>query len=285
MTLKFLKFILLKFIVIPGLLIVAPGISYSQIVDNYLEDEKFLYAATKQVNQFFRRFNAEEDEMGNKLYEGDQKFRDRNQRQNFIKMLFDNITAQYGDDLKKDFLQDVTDRTSPKFLDFHGGEWFAEVNATFEYNGKEQPAILFLKLEEENLGSKWVFDRIHFEPYDKLFNIDTIDQRKFLHPMSHELDFMNLRKVFRDASELEDYTSKSYRPDFLSIFLYEIKKSELKFKTIKNVKFHFFQIDNWYFEISEFNRRGYNKGWLISNLVQVSEEDKDLLVKYIYFNN
>jgi hypothetical protein len=139
-----------------------------------------------------------------------------------------------------------------------------------------------MKIEKEKLGSKWVFTRAYFNPFARLFNMDTTN-RNFLHPMSHELDFMNLNKVFRDKNEVEDYTSQEYYPDQLSIFLYELKKGSLKFQTIRNVKFHFFQLDNWYFEISEFNRSGYNKGWLISNLAEVSEKDKEKLMKYIYF--
>jgi hypothetical protein len=48
------------------------------------------------------------------------------------------------------------------------------------------------------------------------------------------------------------------------------------------VKFHFFQVDGWYFELSEFNRQGYNKGWLISTLMKITDKDKDVLMKFIY---
>ena len=38
------------------------------------------------------------------------------------------------------------------------------------------------------------------------------------------------------------------------------------------------------FGISEFNRPGYNTGWLISNLVKLnSPTDKDLLRKFLYY--
>jgi hypothetical protein len=54
------------------------------------------------------------------------------------------------------------------------------------------------------------------------------------------------------------------------------------FKSIKKVKFHFFQVDGWYFELSDFNRPGYNTGWLISALLKVNEEEKEVMMKYIY---
>jgi hypothetical protein len=112
---------------------------------------------------------------------------------------------------------------------------------------------------------------------------DTTKVGRFLHPLSHELDFMNLRKSFNEGDSISQFTVKRFRPDHLSVFLYEIKRGNLKYKTVNEVKFHFFQIDRWYFEISEFNRSGYNTGWLISNLVKLnSKADKDLLQKYVY---
>jgi hypothetical protein len=48
------------------------------------------------------------------------------------------------------------------------------------------------------------------------------------------------------------------------------------------VKFHFFQIEGWYFELADFNRAGYNTGWLISDLVKLnSPADKEVLKKYL----
>jgi len=42
-------------------------------------------------------------------------------------------------------------------------------------------------------------------------------------------------------------------------------------------------LENWYIELSEFNRRGSNTGWLISNLINVNVQQKDLLRKFIYY--
>jgi len=120
-----------------------------------------------------------------------------------------------------------------------------------------------------------------FKPY---FDRDTVKVGKFLHPLSHELDFMNLRKAFAKQDSISQYTSKKFVPDHLSVFLYEVKKGNLKFKTVQEVKFHFFQVNGWYFELSQFNRPGYNTGWLISNLVQVkNDSEKNLLKKYVYY--
>jgi hypothetical protein len=269
---------------IPLLMVLAFTFGNTQVLDEYLRDEVYFYSATKQVNQFFRRFNGEEDDRGHRYAPTDRQYRHPDIRRGYLNMLFDNETAGYSNDLKKTFIRDVNS-SRPEFLNFHGQNWFAEVHATFIFNGKEQNAVLFLNLEKDGLGSKWVFDQVYFEPFVKMFDVDTTRKNLFLHPMSHEIDFMTLNKAFNNKDKLEDYANREYRPDYLSLFLYEIKKGNLQFKFVRNVKFHFFQIDNWYFEISEFNRRGHNKGWLISNLVKVPDDQKYLLKEYIYFKN
>ena len=267
-------------------LLTIPFVTQAQKgVGTYLGDESAFYASTKQVNQFFRRFNSEEDEEGNRIYADSKKYHSPRLRKKYIEILFDNETSSLDKALKEIFIQEVTDASNPIYLDFHGGEWFAEVHTRFKYRGKESPAVLFMKLQEEPVGSKWVIDRVYFEPFNKLFKEKTNKEGKFLHPLSHELDFMNLNKIFERREEIELYTGNDYSPDHLSLMLMEVKKGNLSFVTIKNVKFHFFQIDNWYFELSEFNRKGYNTGWLISNLAKLDQEQKESYKKYIFFEN
>ncbi|MDN5203045.1 hypothetical protein QQ008_16775 [Fulvivirgaceae bacterium BMA10] len=270
------------FLLLIGFVISSKG---QQTIGTYLGDESALYAATKQVNQFFRRFNSEEDLKGNRIYKGSKHFRNPKTRRKYLKVLFDNETSQINADAKNGFIAQVTNGASPFFLDFHGGEWFAEVRTKFLYHGKEETAILFMELQEEKVGSKWVIKNVYFEPFVKLFEKEKENKEKFLHPLSHELAFMNLQRIFSDKSEVEEYTANDFRPDHLSLFLFEIKRSSLEFKSVTDLTFHFFQADNWYFELKEFNRSGYNTGWLIANLVKANEQEKDLLRKYIYFEN
>ncbi len=246
-------------------------------------DESKLYAQTKQVNQFFRRFNGEEDEKGERYYPKDKQYRSVKLRKKYLKILFNEGNSGISNDLKNKFAADVLDKSVPALLDFHGTNWFAEVQTTFTVGGKDQPVTLFAELEKDHGGSKWVISKVHaalFEPY---FARDTTKVGKFLHPLSHELDFMGFRKVFENIDSLSQFTVKRFVPDHLSVFLVEVKKRNLQFKTIDQVKFHFFQVEGWYFELSEFNRAGYNTGWLISSLVKVNNEaENNLLRKFLY---
>ena len=257
----------------------------SQVISEYLGDEGALYAETKQINQFFRRFNSEEDLKGKRLTTNSPFYRNPKYREKYINGLFDYENKRIKESLKLEFINDVIADSSQKILKIHGGEWLAEVHTEFNYLGKEKEVILYLKLEDTNPGSKWVINHVYFEPFYNLFQKDTANRINFLHPMSHELDFMNLRKAFQKGEKVENYTAKEYKPDYLTLFMYECKKANLKFKTVINVKFHFFQIDNWYFELSDFNRADYNSGWLISNLMKIPKNQKDILLRYIYREN
>ena len=253
----------------------------AQIAD---DDESRLYAESKQVNQFFRRFNGEEDEKGERYYPGDKQYRSDKLRRQYLRILFDESNLDISNALKTDFVKTVLDKPESSILNFHGGNWFSELHTTFIVNGKNQTVILFMQLEKHRLGTRWVIQKVHADMFDPYFVKDTVRVGRFLHPMSHELDFMNLRKAFINKDSINQFTLKSFVPDHLSLFLYEMKKGNLKFRSVEQVKFHFFQIDGWYFGISEFNRPGYNTGWLISNLVKVNNtSEKDLLRRFLYY--
>ncbi|MBI1769602.1 MAG: hypothetical protein HYR67_14635 [Bacteroidetes bacterium] len=246
-----------------------------------MEDESKLYAESKQVNQFFRRFNGEEDEKGNRYYPGDKHYQSTRLRKKYLGVLFDESNTGIGHSIKKEFTEDVLDK--PTILDFHGGNWFAEVQAIFQVNGKDQPITLYMELEKNHLGYKWVIHHVHADMLERYYTRDTSRVGRFLHPMSHELDFMNLRKVFTNSDSISQFAVKSFKPDHLSVLLYELKRGNIKFKAVESVKFHFFQASGWYFEIADFNRPGYNTGWLISNLVKLkSDAEKNLLKGYLY---
>lgn len=244
-------------------------------------DETALYAMTKQMSQFFSRFNNEEDQFGEKLHPSSQEWRNQQQRRTVLPLLFDNDNPRTSGSLRDYFIDDLTNSDS-SFLQFKGGRWYAEVSSTFLHQGEEVQIVLILMIEKENLGSKWVLTNVYYPAFSRLFPAGEIAEREkhFLHPMSHELDFMNIYKAFQRPEVIEYYASGNYQPDYLSLFFYEVKKGNLKFKNVDKLKFHIFQIKNWYFEVSWFNRSGNNTGWLISSLMYVTENEKEKLLMF-----
>lgn len=249
---------------------------------NLNDDESHLYAQTKQVNQFFRRFNNEEDLKGNRFYPGDSEYRNADNRQLYLNILFDKESAIMTKELKTEFIETVSDSESPVFLDFHGDQWFAELAVNFLDNESKESLMLFLQLEEEKLGYKWGITNVYYDQFLKYFykgDPKTIN-KSFLHPMSHELDFMNIRKTFRDPKYVEYYAANNFKPDYRTLLFYEIKQGNMKFESVGQLKFHFFQVNGWYFEVSYFNRPGGNSGWLISKLYKLNEQEKNELIQF-----
>lgn len=247
----------------------------AQIVSEDEEIERQLLASTKQLNQFFNRFNGEEDTKGRKFEPDDRQYRSERIRKRYLSILFDEENAEFSEDLLKTFIEQVTDKDNPQFLSLRSPEWFAVVNTTFKYKGKEEPLTLYMQIQQEGLGYEWVISDLVFEPYNTLFDKQRGETKEFLHPMSHELDFMNLRKALVKGGSPESYTLADFKPDLLTVFLYEVKMGLLEFQTVNRLNFHFFSIDGWYFQLNNFNRPGYNTGWLISDLAQVNDSQKE----------
>ena len=252
-----------------------------QTIGDFKMDETELYAMTKQMGQFMRRFNYEEDQFGNKLNPKDPKYRSNEMRRKSLPILFDQEKYGTQTELQRYFIEDVT-KDDSTYMTFLGGRWYSEVSATFYYSGREVKVMLFLAIEKEGLGSKWVITNVYFPEFSKLFPNGEIAEKEkhFLHPMSHELDFMNIYKAFQDPEVIEYYASKGFHPDYLTLFFYEIKRGKLVFQHVDAVKFHVFQIKDWYFEVSWFDRSGMNSGWLMSNIIYMPEKEKSNLIKF-----
>ena len=242
-------------------------------------DEREFYTMTKQMGQFIHRFNYEEEPTGKRLYAKDKDFRNENKRKEALPLLFDLENPRTSGTLRDFFVEDLI--KNDQFLEFLGGNWFSEVSAKFKWKGKDVDISLIMALEKDGLGSKWVVSNVFFSEFQKYFPQGELAEREkhFLHPMSHELDFMNIYKIFENSQTVEYYASTDYQPDYLTLLFYEIKQENLKFDHVESVKFHVFQVKNWYFEVSWFNRSGYNSGWLISNLVYLKDEEKEALLK------
>ena len=252
-----------------------------QTIGDFKMDETELYAMTKQMGQFMRRFNYEEDQFGYQLNPKDPKYRNNEMRRKSLPILFDQEKYGTQTELQRYFIEDVTKGDST-YMTFLGGRWYSEVSTTFKYNGKDVNVMLFLAVEKEGLGSKWVLTNVYFSEFNKLFPSGEMAEKEkhFLHPMSHELDFMNIYKAFQDPNVIEYYASKEFQPDYLTLFFYEIKKGRLVFQHVDSVKFHVLQIKDWYFEVSWFNRSGLNSGWLMSNVIYMPEKEKVNLIKF-----
>ncbi|MEM6265165.1 MAG: hypothetical protein AAGI38_21865 [Bacteroidota bacterium] len=266
--------------------VLVPGAASGQLSDLIDEDESDLYAATKQVNQFFRRFNGEEGPDGLRYYDGEDYYRDDKQRLKYLHILFDEQNDYLTDKLRDAFISDVSTAGKEVYLDFHGGGWVAEIQLLADYKGEEREFTLFLKIQEEEVGSKWVITHVYSDYFARQL-VDTKkpdpDEQVYLHPLSHELGFSNINRMWNNKEAISQYISQVEKNNHLTLFLWEIKQGNLDYISVLSTRFHFFQVEDWYFEVKYFNREGYNKGWLISSLSRLSNKEKQQLADYLYY--
>src|SRR5690606_33949605 len=145
-------------------------------------------------------------------------------RRRFLGIIFDNETSQIPKDLRNEFLTEVTAENYPLYLNFHKGNWFAEVGTIFTYQGTREPVTLFMKLQPEGLGFELVIDMVSVSTFNADFHKAEGSAKEFLLPLSNEVGFMNLRKALQDNKQPESYTPNEFKQDFLTLFLYEITK-------------------------------------------------------------
>ena len=85
------------------LLGILPCYLAAQTLGDFQYDESKLYAETKQINQFFRRFNGEEDKMGERLYKKDKDFHSRKLRKKYMDLLYNLDNSILTDAVKEKF--------------------------------------------------------------------------------------------------------------------------------------------------------------------------------------
>jgi hypothetical protein len=111
-------------------------------------------------------------------------------------------------------------------------------------------------------------------------------KNRFINPASHANNFIDLGRALNDKTHLTDYLDLQYFSRSHSIGFYNaIMNDQIKFITVKNVKYYFLQIDPWIFTVEYFSRQTLNSGWLINSMKEVSEPEKeqykkDLLEEY-----
>ena len=78
-----------------------------QTIGDFKMDETELYAMTKQMGQFMRRFNYEEDQFGEKINPQDPRYHNNEMRRKSLPILFDQ--EKYGNqtDLQRYFIEYV----------------------------------------------------------------------------------------------------------------------------------------------------------------------------------
>lgn len=174
------------------------------------------------------------------------------------------------------FVRDVEylNETELSHLD---SNWYANLNMIMLYNNKDSiEANVTLQPEIANSGAvKWVIVSVKFLNKKKIFP-EEVNMKHFISPMNHELEFMDMHKMFEKKGSPAPYFQEEYNPDHTDIFYYLLSKNMLKLIMTKKLNFHYLQIPNWAFRVSYYHKENFNSGWLIDRLESLKNtEQKD----------
>lgn len=230
----------------------------------------------KQISEFFDRFNFKEPV----------KFSDDvkpTRAKNLVSILNLRDSTLVHDPATVGFLKFVCADTNNIFLNYEDDIWFAFVNTSFVYHGKNITIEIVLKPEgSKKHGYKWVITDVK----GSLFSFPAKEKMAtvFINPANHEIDFSELSKAFNRRADISLYTTDSYHPDPLSAFILMVQNGDLKFDQINNTYFQFLQVPDWIFTVRNFNRGDYNSGWLIASLRKMSNTQKKNYINNHFVN-
>jgi hypothetical protein len=241
------------------------------IVSSQKSGEEIFTARIKQFSEFTDRFNYKSDFSGNPV---NAAFMAKMPREKMISLLFDlkdprtiSGNKNYSEEYIKSRTSFISEVNKKQLLiNSHSPRIIAEARTRVIYKGEPHTISLFLNQESVGKGGfKWVLLSAKGDILN-IFKEDT-SMVRFIPPASHETDFMNLKRALEDTDHLQDYASKDYKPDYLTIFFYCIKTGVLKYEYVEDVIYHIIDIPGWYFKVKDFNRNELNSGWLIMDVV------------------
>jgi hypothetical protein len=235
---------------------------------NYLipTPDKF-YLQVKQFNEFIDRFNYKTDFKGEAITKSFPL-----DRQTYIKFLVDYYDPRFFTG-KKDSIayQNLIDSFSrqmvasgnPFFIEKFSSNIHSWVNMRVRQTGKEQDIVLHIIPEKISDGAiKWSILDIIWPSFIKLDS-----SIAFVPPNANETNFIILKKLLANKSQLGRFSTLDFKIDKLSIFLYEVALGNIEILYTNRIVY-IVNIDKWEIEIREFTRSKGNTGWLISNIIK-----------------
>lgn len=252
-----------------------------QTIESNSKRELNFVFEVKQIDEFFERFNNDQHSLLASYVKLKYPEIEIN-RISMIKSLFNTRVGGSGPDLIQEFCTQVSDTSKPAYLDFYSGDWYAEAVCKFKLNGQVTEVLILLKIQqEENGGAKWMIARAFSK---RLTSSDQaivfplkISCCKFLNPMSHATNFISLSRAFTDKRNLSDYLDADFlRYPSSKAFIGALLKDQLEYLHVKEIRYHFLQIDGWIFTVNQYRRNSVHSGWLVSSLIKSTDKEKEM---------
>lgn len=237
--------------------------------------------SVKQYDDFISRFNFKMTPDGKEITDTAHVYLEtveglpKISRRDGLNMLIDMNLWKQKPELCKKFVGQVV-AAKPFVLDFYQQNWYVSHQAIVKFDGKEEQMRLTMQIEVyPEVGSKWVIcgvDAPFLENDARKMNRDHL-----IPPDSNGNGFIALGHAFKDPGHFREYLPKDFATDALSRFAAVSKQGKVEYARAESQhEYHLLQIPNWAVVVHYFNRKEGNRGWLISELQEVSDSEKEL---------
>jgi len=250
---------------------------HSQVFENDAgHREKLFIYKVKQIDEFFERFNDDTASFIRRLYQT-RGVTFKIDRPALIKSLFNYETRSWPNGAIDSFTKKAMGTSTVTYC---GDDWFAEVVCQFEYNNSTVEIPVILRTDTDPYKrSKWMITGVRQTLFRSAVASPVYTKTggplKFISPASHGNDFIELIKVFGDKQNLSAYFDQSFfQKNNATGFYNAVLKNQLKFLSVKEIRYHFLQVNNYIFTVQYFERNSLNAGWLINSLITASAADK-----------
>ena len=259
--------------------IVSFKMNAQQIVFGSGFNEERLKMRVKQIDEFKARFNYKQDIEGQKI----QDSTNIEMRKKYIFSLFDeNIVspAIWNDSIENlynDFLDIVVNEKKPIYIRFTDKNWIAQAECNVTLNGRPEKIIISLQVEKiRQYEYKWVI----VGAKGSILALPPTNEKNpgiMISPIDNELRFMSLRNISdnNNNKDIIHYSYTDYEPDQITVLNTLIYTGQLKIQNVQRVVYYFFQVPGFVFRVEHFERDSDNVGWLIAEIIKVSNWTKN----------
>lgn len=262
------------------LILLSCGKAFCQGSVGTYDSEKFAFQV-KQIDEFIDRFNNADHTLIKKYL--DDRYDLQVSREDLVLSLFDiNKLNSTNKQKVANFIEDVVNGKEPPYLNFYDQDWYAKAKCLADYQGKDIifDIVLAVKVNPEQETVNWELKSLSID--DMGYSGD-ISFTSLLPPSGHGTNFLELRRMFSSPGSYYDHSKSEENP--INQLLLMAEKGDFVFKGVREVSYHFLQLEHWIVEVKEYDRKENNSGWLISNLLSASRDEKIRYLQKTLFIN
>ena len=172
--------------------------------------------------------------------------------------------------------------THNTLLNYADSMWYAKALCDAEFNGKTVPLTIYLSVESRGTDMyKWVISDVEGE----VLELGGYEENNelFLMPNQHEQNFMALSRATSEMNRyITLYVKNSYQLNRLDVFNTLVFYKLLKVKSVSKLTFKFMQVPKYTLTVEYFVRKSLNCGWLVSDVVDMSDADKQKILNKLH---